>query len=283
MSICFYCYAFIIFIVSNDRSSTINFMVMFFLIYFATLFLLDVLKESQKYCKIWKYMKICFLVIYGCFLIDLTVYFISEPDYLYNFNNFIRIMCLWLVFSLVYSLKPSTLEETMNKENMKKMKKKNKRISINAANYNEYNSLVKNEYENSECVILKHIAGLPNEDNNYCKIERSDGKFLFSINRNTYNLKFSKIIDIFVSTDSYLIGDVGIWLKEYNGFDDLKDVKSILKSPQNREYLIFKYINDEKIMYGIFEVSNEAIKILKKWIVDFYENKKDKTFSSIDL
>lgn len=36
-------------------------------------------------------------------------------------------------------------------------------------------------------------------------------------------------------------------------------------------------------MYGIFEVSNEAIKILKKWIVDFYENKKDKTFSSIDL
>ena len=283
MSICFYCYAFISFIFYNDRSSTINFMVMFFLIYFATLFLLDVLKESQKYCKIWKYMKICFLVIYGCFLIDLTVYFISEPDYLYNFNNFIRIMCLWLVFSLVYSLKPSTLEETMNKENMKKMKKKNKRISINAANYNEYNSLVKNEYENSECVILKHIAGLPNEDNNYCKIERSDGKFLFSINRNTYNLKFSKIIDIFVSTDSYLIGDVGIWLKEYNGFDDLKDVKSILKSPQNREYLIFKYINDEKIMYGIFEVSNEAIKILKKWIVDFYENKKDKTFSSIDL
>ena len=283
MSICFYCYAFIIFIVSNDRSSTINFMVMFFLIYFATLFLLDVLKESQKYCKIWKYMKICFLVIYGCFLIDLTVYFISEPDYLYNFNNFIRIMCLWLVFSLVYSLKPSTLEETMNKENMKKMKKKNKRISINAANYNEYNSLVKNEYENSECVILKHIAGLPNEDNNYCKIERSDGKFLFSINSNTYNLKFSKILDIFISTDSYLIGDVGIWLKEYNGFDDLKDVKSILKSPQNREYLIFKYINDEKIMYGIFEVSNEAIKILKKWIVDFYENKKDKTFSSIDL
>ena len=124
MSICFYGYAFIFFTVSNDRSSTFNFMVLFFLIYFATLFLLDVLKDNKKYCDIWKYLKICFLVIFGSFLIDFTVYFISEPDYLYNFNNFIRLICFWLVFSLVYSLKPSTLEKTMNKENMKKMKKR---------------------------------------------------------------------------------------------------------------------------------------------------------------